>query len=45
MKSHEKRFITKEHIVVHTHLKFAFKRALHFSTIAIKLLNSGTKLF
>ena len=27
------------------HLNFTFKRALHFSTLAIKLLNSGTKLF
>ena len=44
MKSREKRLITKEHIVTHTYLKFGFKRALQFSTLAIKLLNSGTKL-
>ena len=25
------------HIVTHTDLNFAFKRALHFSTLAIKL--------
>ena len=37
--------ITKEHIVTHTHLNFAFKRALHFSILAIKLFNSDTKLF
>ena len=30
---------------MHTHLNFAFKRALYFSTLAIKLFNSGTKLF
>jgi len=27
------------------HLNFTFKRALHLSTLAIKLFNSGTKLF
>ena len=26
------------------HLNFAFKRALHFSTLAIKVYSSGTKL-
>ena len=31
-------------IVTHMHLKFAFKRALHFSTLAIKLFNSDTKV-
>ena len=30
---------------MHTHLNFAFKRALNFSTLATKLFNSGTKLF
>ena len=30
---------------MHTHLNFAFKQALHISTLSIKLLNSGTKLF
>ena len=30
-------------MVTYTHLKFPFKRALHFSTLAIKLFNSGTK--
>ena len=34
-----------EHIVMHTHLNFAFKLALYFSTLAIELFNSGTKLF
>ena len=28
---------------MHTHLNFVFKLALHFSTLAIKLFNSGTK--
>ena len=31
------------YIVTHTHLNFGFKRAFHFSTLAIKLFNSGTK--
>ena len=30
---------------MHTHLNFAFKRALHFSTLAMKVFNSDTKLF
>ena len=30
---------------MHMHLKFCFKQALHFSTLAIKLFDSGTKLF
>ena len=30
---------------MHMHLNFAFKRALHFSILAIKLFNTGTKLF
>ena len=34
----EKRLITKECIVTHTHLNFVFKQALHFSTLAITLL-------
>ena len=45
MLSREKGLITKEYIVTHMLLKFAFKRALHISTSAIKLVNSGTKLF
>ena len=28
-----------------THLNFTFKHAFHFSTLAIKLFNSSTKLF
>ena len=43
--SREKRLITKEHIVTHTCLNFAFKWALDFSTLSIKLFNSGAKLF
>ena len=27
-----------------THLNFTYKRALHFSTLAIKFFNSGKKL-
>ena len=30
---------------MYTHFKFPFKRALHFSTLVIKLSNSNTKLF
>ena len=30
---------------MHMHLNLVFKRALHFSTLAVKLFNSGTKLF
>ena len=30
---------------MHTHLKFLFERALHFSTFVIELFNSRTKLF
>ena len=44
----EKRLITKEHIqyvVIHKHLNLVFKQALHLSTLAIKVFNSGTKLF
>ena len=39
--------ITKEYIVIvmDTHLNFAFKWALNFSVLVIKLFNSGTKLF
>ena len=37
IKSHEKRLITKKHIVTPTHLYFVFKWALHLSTLAIKL--------
>ena len=36
---------TKEHIVMHNHLNFVSKRALHISTLAIKLFSSSTKLF
>ena len=28
-----------------THLTFVFKWAVHFSTLAVKLFNSSTKLF
>ena len=46
IKSHEKGLVTKEHIVMATHLIFAFKWAVHFiNTLAVKLFNSGTKLF
>ena len=44
MKSCEKGIILKEHIVLHMHLNFPFKQALHFSTLVIKLFNSCTKL-
>ena len=30
---------------MHMHLNFVFKWALHFSTLKIKLFNSGAKLF
>ena len=30
---------------MHIRLNFALKPALHFGTLAIKLFNSGTKLF
>ena len=30
---------------MHTHLNFVFKWALHFSTLVMKVFNSGTKLF
>ena len=40
----EKRLITKEYIVTDTHLTFVFKWAVYFSTLAINLFNSGTKL-
>ena len=30
---------------MHTHLNFAFKRALNFRPLVIKVFNSGTKLF
>ena len=30
---------------MHTHLNFVLKRALHFSTLVIKVFNSGIKLF
>ena len=30
---------------MYMHLNFVFKQALYFSTLAIKLLNSGRKLF
>ena len=42
--SREKELITKEHIVMHMHLNFVFKWALHFS-ISNKLFNSGLQLF
>ena len=45
IKSREKRLITKEHIVTDTHLTFVFKWAVHFCKLAVKLFNSGTKLF
>ena len=32
-------------ILTQMHLKFDFKRALHFSTLAITLFNSSTILF
>ena len=44
-KSREKRLITKEHIAMHTHLKFKVKSALYSSTVVITLFNSNTKLF
>ena len=44
-KSREKRLITKESIAAYTHLYFAFKPGFHFSTLAIKLFKSATKLF
>ena len=34
----QKGLINKEHIVMHTHLNFAFKQALHLGTLAIKIL-------
>ena len=30
---------------MHTHLNFAFERALNFCPLVIKLFNSGAKLF
>ena len=30
---------------MHTHLNFAFKQAVHFSKLAIKLFNSSIRLF
>ena len=45
IKSCEKGLITKEYLVTDTHLNFAFKRALHYSTLVIKLFNSATILF
>ena len=30
---------------MHTHLNFVFKRALHFSTSAMKAFTSNTKLY
>ena len=33
------------YVVMDAHLKFFFKWALHFSTLAVKLFSSGTKLF
>ena len=45
IKSCEKGLITKEHIVMDTHLTFGFKWAVHLSTLAVKLFNSSTKLF
>ena len=41
IKSHEKGLITKEYVVADTH--FTFKRGLRFSTLALKIFNSGTK--
>ena len=38
--THENRFITEGHIVMHTHLNFTFKCALYFSTVAIKHFKS-----
>ena len=35
--NNNKELTTKEHIVMHTHLNFIFKWALHYSTLAIKL--------
>ena len=34
-----------EHIVMDAHLTLVFKWAVHFSTLAVKLFASGTKLF
>ena len=45
VKSCKKGLITKGHTVMNMHLKVVIKRVLHFSTLAIKCLNSGTKLF
>ena len=45
LSSSEKGLITKEHIVTDTNLTFVFIWAVHFSTLAVKLFNSGTKLF
>ena len=45
LKSHEKRLITKEHIVTDMHLTLVFKWAVRISTLALKLFNSGTQLF
>ena len=35
-KSHEKGLIIKERLVTDTHINFAFKLALHFSTLIIQ---------
>ena len=42
-KSHEKKFITKEHIEMHTHLKSKFELALYSGTLAITLFNNSQK--
>ena len=42
-KSHEKASLRK-HTPHHAHLNFVFKKTLHFSTWAIKLFDSSTKL-
>ena len=41
----KKGLITKECIVANAYLHFTVKRALHFRILAIKLFNSGAKLF
>ena len=45
IRSCEKGFITKEYVIMNEHLNLTFKRVLLFSTLAIKLFNSGKKLF
>ena len=44
IKSREKGLITKD-LVTDTNLTFAYKWAVHFRTLAVKLFDSSTKLF